>query len=465
MNTLLEAFEQENNPTTTQNGCITNKSSLDAVLDFFFVAGSNRGKDVSELFQKALSENEELAVRALLWLRDIRGGAGERQQFKNLVVKLPVYLAEAVIQRIPEIGRWDDLFVFFDTALESVALDVIALGIKSGNGLCAKWMPRQGAIANKIRKHTGISSPKEYRKTLVGLTSVVEQHMCAKQWDKIDFEKVPSVAAARYQKAFNRNTQEAYSAYLEALKKGEAKINASAVYPYDIIKSVRNGDAEVADAQWKALPNYLEDSTERFLPIVDVSGSMEFRIQGTCISCMDVAVSLGLYIAERNIGAFKDVVMTFHRHPELFRFAGNLQERDNAIRKMPWGMNTDIAKCFDTLLNVAVLHNVPQEQMPTSLIIVSDMEFDRCVDNGRSVSAFDYARKAYEAAGYNLPKIIFWTLNARQRNIPVQATQTGAALFSGFSPAIMKSVLKGGMDPVQVMLDTLMNERYNFSIN
>lgn len=465
MTTLLEAFEQENNTSSTTNGCVTNRSSLNAVLDFFFIAGSSRGKDISELFQKALTENEELAVRALLWLRDIRGGAGERQQFKNLVVNLPDNLAEAVIQRIPDVGRWDDLFVFFDTDLENVVLEAIAKGLRSGNGLCAKWIPRQGAVANKIRKHMGINSPKEYRKMLVGLTNVVEQQMCAKQWDKIDFGQVPSVASVRYQKAFSRNAQEAYSAYREALKSGEAKINASAVYPYDIIKSVRNGDAEVADAQWKALPNYLEGSTERFLPIVDVSGSMTDRIAGTEISCMDVAVSLGLYIAERNGGVFKDVVMTFHNTPQLFSFKGSLQERDAQIRKMPWGMNTDVAACFDTLLNVAVQHSVPQEQMPTSLIIVSDMEFDCCMHNGDSVSAFDYARKAYEAAGYNLPKIIFWTVNARQGNIPVQATQTGAALVSGFSPAIMKSVLKGGMDPVQVMLDTLMNERYNFSIN
>lgn len=458
---LFDAVNGVTNEASTNNGGLTNASSLDANLDFFFAAGSSRGKDIyiSGLFFKALSANEDVALRTLLWLRDVRGGAGERQTFRDLS---KLILCRGVFEKTPEVGRWDDLLVHVGTAAEDCAFEIIKKALAEGNGLCAKWMPRKGDIANKLRKFLGLT-PKQYRKLLVGLSSTVEQKMCAKQWDEIEFGKVPSVAAARYQKAFSRNAQEAYEAYKEALTKGEEKINAGAVYPYDVLKSVTQGDPAVAQAQWNALPNYLEGSTERFLPVVDVSGSMQCPVPNTTLTCMDVAVSLGLYISERNEGVFKDVMMTFHDTPQMFKISGSLEERNRATRRMPWGGSTNLEVVFSTLLRAAVEHKVPESEMPTSIIIVSDMEFNSAFRDGHRVSSYDNAKIQYESAGYKLPKIVFWTVNAREGNVPVKSTDEGTALVSGFSPAILKSILKGGMNPVQIMLDTVMQDRYNIN--
>ena len=453
---LFEAYSVSNNEADTNNFGLTLKSSLNANLDFFFAAGASRGKDISDLFLKAYAESEDIALRTLLWLRDVRGGAGERQTFRDLS---KLVLCAGLFRKTPEVGRWDDLLTHVDTCAEEFAFDMITKALRSGDALCAKWMPRKGDVANKLRKHMKLS-PKEYRKLLVGLSSTVEQQMCAKRWDEIEFGKVPSVAAARYQKAFSRNAKEAYSAYKEALTKGEAKINASAVYPYDVLKSLVHGDPAVAEAQWKALPNYLDGSTERFLPVVDVSGSMQCGVPSTTMSCMDVAVSLGLYISERNEGVFKDVMMTFHTSPEMFKISGSLSERNQKTRNMPWGGSTNISAVFSTLLAAAKEHKVLESEMPTSIIIVSDMEFNVAFRDGQRVTAFDDARQQYEDAGYKLPKIVFWTVNARQGNVPVKSNEQGAALVSGFSPAILKSILKGGMTPLQVMLDTIMIDRY-----
>lgn len=457
---LFDVVNGKTNEALTNNGGLTNASSLDANLDFFFAAGSSRGKDISDLFLKAMSANEDVALRTLLWLRDVRGGAGERQTFRDLS---KLVLCKGVFEKTPEVGRWDDLLVHVGTVAEEYAFSVIKKALAEGNGLCAKWMPRKGDVANKLRKFLGLT-PKEYRKLLVNLSNTVEQKMCAKQWNEIDFGKVPSVAAARYQKAFSRNAKEAYEAYKEDLTKGEAKINAGAVYPYDVLKSLEQGDCDVAQAQWNALPNYLEGSTERFLPVVDVSGSMQNPVPNTTLSCMDVAVSLGLYISERNEGVFKDVMMTFHSSPQLFKVCGSLTERNAATRQLPWGGSTNLSAVFSTLLGAAVQNEVPESEMPTSIIIVSDMEFNTAFQDSHRVSSYEDAKMQYAAAGYKLPKIVFWTVNARQGNVPVKSTDEDTALVSGFSPAILKSVLKGGMNPVQVMLDTVMQDRYNVNI-
>ena len=457
----------------TENGMKARATSASSVLDFFGKAGSARGTDITKEFMSALVDNQDLAVRALLWTRDIRGGAGERKQFRDLLAKLEATdptLAGRLMARVPELGRWDDLFTYTDPINRRKAFEMIRDALTMKNGLCAKWMPRKGAIAVELTKFLGLS-PKAYRKLIVGLTQVVETQMCAKEWEAINFSHVPSVASARYQKAFGRNAGEAYSAYLRELQKPaeqrdpKVKINASAVYPYDVVKSVVKGNAAVADEQWKALPNYVGNA--RIMPMVDVSGSMgsiRYNYGGT-VQPIDVAISLGLYLSEKNTSDFKDMFLTFSGKPKLEILKGTLSQRVAQLERAHWEMNTDLHKAFDELLKVAVKGNVPAEDMPEMLLILSDMQFDHCTRFDDS--AQEMIKRKYANAGYAVPKIVFWNLSMHGRdNTPVRYDDKGVCHVSGFSPAIMKAVLSveelEDFTPFNVMVKTLMNERYDY---
>lgn len=467
MTTYAQALQNTPEISLTANGADTYASSLDANVDFFYMVGSSRGKDISSTFEKAYQNNSELALRTLLFARDVRGGAGERQTFRDLLVYLEKNHTQVVFDLLPVIpfyGRWDDLLCFKTEAVRNAAFGFIAYALtEKQDGLCAKWMPRQPSktdnTAHLLRNFMGLS-PKDYRKLLVSLTNVVEQKMCAGDWKEIDFSKLPSLASARYNKAFARNSKETYDLYKEQLASGEAKINANAVYPYDIIKTIRvGGEQEVAVAQWNALPNYLGE--DFILPMVDVSGSMSCAANGSgSLSCMDVAISLGLYLADKQTGAFKDMFLTFSANPQLQILKGDLNAKLNQLESSDWGMNTDIEKAFVKVLDVAVKGKVPQAEMPKYIMIMSDMEFDTCTDG----TAFNTLQSRFEAAGYELPKVVFWNLNARLGNVPVTQDQKNVALISGFSTNVLKSVLAAkNFTPVGVMLETIMSDRYNVS--
>jgi hypothetical protein len=460
-------------PARTANGMKARATSASKVLDFFGKAGSSRGTALTKEFVSALTENEDLAIRALLWTRDIRGGAGERKQFRDLLAKLESSnptLAARIMHKIPELGRWDDLFTYVDPLNRRKAFDMVGDALRNEDGLCAKWMPRKGPIAAELRNHLGMT-PKQYRKTLVRLTQVVETQMCAKDWNNINFSHVPSLASARYQKAFGRNASEAYAKYIRELQKPQAerdpkfKINASAVYPYDVVKSVVKGNAAVADEQWKALPNYVGDA--RIMPMVDVSGSMgSLRYGGSgSVQPIDVAVSLGLYLSEKNSSDFKDMFLTFSGRPKLEILRGTLSQRITQLERAHWQMNTNLHAAFDEILRVAVRGNVPAEDMPDMLLILSDMQFDSCTrfdDSAQEMIARKYAK-----AGYEVPKIVFWNLSPYgSDNTPVRFDDKGVCHVSGFSPAIMKAVLSvedlEDFTPFNVMVKTLMSDRYNY---
>jgi len=455
--------------TRTENGAITHSSTLNANLDLFFRIGASRGRDITDLFYRAYVEDKELATRILLWAGDVRGGAGERDQFKRLVRVLagdnPVD-PQVLFAKVVELTRYDNLFAFVGTPLENLALDFYIQALKSGDKLAAKWCPRikgaQADIAKLLRNRMGITQ-KQYRTMLRELSDTVEQKMCAKEFEAIDFEHVPSVAAARYQRAFAKWQPERYAAYRDSLVKGETKINAGAIYPYDCVRSLKNGDPVVASKQWDSLPNYLEGSTERFLPVVDVSGSMGVPVSGS-VSAMDIAISLGLYLSERNEGIFKDQFLTFSAEPQMQKVGGTLEQRYHSMSRADWGMSTDLNKTFRVLLEQAVKHSVPQDQMPTKLLIFSDMEFDIAtrVSSWRKAEPtnFEAIRDLYSQHGYEVPELVFWNLNSRSNNFPVQKNEQGAALVSGFSPSIMTSLLKGELSPERVMYDTVMKDRY-----
>lgn len=461
MNSFVNAVQETPVETRTINGMKTNASSMNALVDLFFAIGASRGKDMTKAFEKAIVANETLALRLLMWARDVRGGAGEREVVRKILTYMeknhPAAL-ERILPLIPEYGRFDDLLVFQTQAFKEKAYVIIGDALRAGNGLAAKWMPRKGPIAVEIRNFFGMS-PKQYRKSLVALTKVVEQDMCAKRWNMIEYSHVPSLAAARYQKAFNRNDPMGYAKYKSKLATGEAKINANAVYPYDVIKSGKfGGDHAVMQAQWDALPRYIGD--ELVLPMCDVSGSMGCPVGGNGnLSCMDVCVSLGLYLADKNTGPFKDMFLTFSATPSINVLKGDLRSKLRQLETANWGMNTNLNAAFDEILRVAVKGKVKAADMPKYLLIMSDMEFDRCTRFDDS--AMQMIQRKFEAAGYEVPKIVFWNLHARAGNVPVKYNMKNVALVSGFSPSIMSAVLGAkDMSPVSVMLETLNSERY-----
>jgi hypothetical protein len=457
----------------TENGMKARATSASPVLDLFGLIGSARGTDITKQFVTSFVENADLTLRMLQWARDIREGAGERATFRNLLSALESTdptLAGKLMHKIPALGRWDDLFTYKDPINRNQAFALIAEALQAKNGLAAKWMPRKGPVAVELTKFLGLS-PKAYRKLIVGLTNVVETQMCAKEWDAINFSHVPSVASARYQKAFGRNAKESYSAYIAELKKPQAerdpkvKINAGAVYPYDVVKSAIKGNKAVADEQWKALPNYIGDA--KVLPMVDVSGSMGslWYTSASQLQPIDIAVSLGLYCADKNTGVFKDVFLTFSSKPKMEYLKGTLSQKMEQMSKADWQMGTNLHAAFDEILKVAVKGKVSQEDMPDMLLILSDMQFDSCTKYDDT--AMQMIKRKYKESGYNVPKIVFWNLSMQGKengNTPVKFDKNGTALVSGFSPSVMKSVLANDLEdytPYNVMVKTLMNSRYD----
>ena len=471
--TLLGAMQT--NDVLTENGMPTNSSSLNHCVDLFFQIGAMRGQDKTRLinaFTKAFVENPLTAMKLLFWARDVRGGAGERQIFKDIMSYLAtnrtVVLAKN-LHLVTEYGRWDDLLALIGTKLEKNALELIAKGLADKNGLCAKWMPRPNVgnrdkkrHANVIRKFLGLS-PKEYRKLLVENSNTVEQLMCAKNFGAIDYSKLPSKAMSDYMKAFSKRDLERFQAYLESVDKGETTINAGAVYPYDIVKNLRFGSAQGANTQWNALPNYLENSKERFMPVVDVSGSMSCPAgSNPNLMCIDVAISLGLYISERNEGMFKDAFVTFSTHPKLQILKGSLQDRFNQLARAEWDGSTDIEAVFRLILSKAQAGKVAESEMPTMIMILSDMEFNGGTSGNWNLSAQQMFEKMYNEAGYKMPKVVYWNIQSRHDNVPVAFDKNGTALVSGFSPALLTNLLGGkDLSPVSMMLDVVNSDRYS----
>ena len=470
MNTFVSAVV--NQEARTENGMRARKSTASACVDLFFKIGASRGKDITKDFVAAFVEDKEIALRIAQWVRDVRGGAGERELFRQILKYLDKHAPEdaaRLLMKVPEIGRWDDIFVVENN--KAKAFTMLGDALRAKNGLAAKWTPRKGDLAVEIRNFFGMS-PKFYRKSLVEMTKVVETQMCSKEWSEINFSHVPSVASSRYKKAFFRNTPE-YAKYVAALVKGDdpkVKVNAGAVFPYDVLKGVigsynmKYNSTELAllQKQWDSMENFIGDAN--VLPLVDVSGSMTCKAGGSgsqsATTCLDVAISLGLYVADKNMGKFKDTFLTFSGDPQLLNLKGSIVDKVNQMNSSNWGMNTDLVKAMDKILSVAKQGGVPQEEMPEVLLIMSDMQFDQCAKFDDS--AMKMMARKFETAGYELPKIVFWNLNAKD-NVPVKYDTRGVALVSGFSPAIMVAVLGGDTEkftPESIMLKALMVDRY-----
>lgn len=462
MSTLLQAI---NGMARTENGAATNFSSLSACVDLFFVIGASRGKDLAANFAHAFGENPEVATRILLWARDAREGAGERDMFRNLTLSALPFMAETLVHRImfkiPELGRFDDLELFWNTPYESAAASLWLDAITSGNMLAAKWAPVKDKKGSRPLRTTMGLDERGWRKFIVPLRSTVEQQMCANEWNEIEYSKLPSLAASRYTKAFHRHDTGSYAAYIASLEKGEAKVNAGALFPYNPVHAIMMGsDRVVATKQWEGLRDFVTVE-KNYLPIIDVSSSMNTPVGGNPnLTAMTVAMSLGMYLAEKNKSIFKDQFMTFHTHPSFIQMTGDFATRVHQVRRAPWGGSTNLSAVFTLLLDAAVQHKLPVKEMPSHLFIISDMEFD--VATGRpNKTLFQNIDRMYEKAGYPRPGIIFWRVDARAPNSPATVLDTNVALVSGFSPALVKPILEGDdLSPIKAMLRVVMNERY-----
>lgn len=477
---LLKGLKNELNKTTTLNGADAFKSTTSKVLDLFSLGGTLRSADEEKKYQiisLALSEDLDLGLRALLNLSDVRQGQGERNLFKvGLRVLRDNYdeeVVKKVILSIPELTRWDYVFEFIDTKYEKFVLDFIKYEIENSRinnktSLLFKWLPSlqtNTKLALKISNHLKLDK-KSYRQMLSSERTklrIVEKDMSSKNWSNIEYDKVPSKASMIYRNAFLRNDEERYNEFIESVKKGEIKINAGTIYPHEIVNKVRrnyNKVDETLNVLWDNLPDYVINKEHNVLPLIDVSGSMETRIDyNSSVEALDASIGLGIYLAEKTNGFFKNHFLTFSGSPELCEITGNnIHQKVKNLEKSNWGMNTNFYKAFELILNTAIKNNLTQKDMPNTVICFSDMEFDRA-----EIGIPHHAIKnLFNNHGFELPQLVYWNLDAKTKQHPVVQNEVGTILVSGYSPTTLKYVLTNELKtPYELMLEVIMNERYN----
>lgn len=462
-NSLLKGMYKNSSYGRTENNAVTFTRSGSNLLDFFSQAGAMRNNkpEALKLFQAAFAEDREKALKILFYLRDVRGGQGERDLFRSCLEWVGTNFPdvfEKVIKFAPEYGRWDDV-LFDNPACYNLIETQLKADLDSKTpSLLAKWLPTINASspstrakAREVAKNIGFNDI-SYRKLVRELRKkikTVEEQMSAKEWANINYSHVPSQAARIYKGAFKKHDESRYSAFIEKATTGEVKINAATLYPYQIYKDAFNNYTPALEALWNQLPDYTQGKNA--LVVADVSGSM----QGDPIS---VSVSLALYFAERNQGQFKDHFLTFSANPKLQRIVGKtLLEKMASIERSQWDMNTDLQKAFNLILATAVNNGVPKEDMPSTIYIISDMEFDECVSGSTN---YEGIKAQYQMAGYEMPTVVFWQVDARSgKNLPVQKDEKNVAMVSGFSPTVFKMAVEH-KTPEQVMLDVIGSERY-----
>lgn len=501
MNSFIETMK---NFGETENGAIAYNSTYSALLDAFGSLGAMKDsseENIINIFSKAYDEDPNYAMKLLFYMRDIREGQGMRRVFRVCCNWLASAHQDALcrnLQYISEYGRWDDLISLFYSQsgviryevckiiLNQLSADMVATRDGGKVSLLGKWMPSNNASSKttKDMAHTLAAyfhmTPKLYRKTLAYLRKhidVVECKMSDNSWDKIKYSNVPSCAANNYSNAFAKHDADRYKEYLIDLASGKAKINAGALFPKDILHKIWTYSnnptitAAVADAQWKALPNYFGDSTETGICVVDTSGSM----WGTPI---EVAVSLGLYCADKCRGPFKDHFITFSGSPTLQTVKGTtFAEKVNSINDSCWGYNTDIEKVFDLILMTAKESHCKPEDVPKKLYIISDMQFDEATD-AEPITFMQTMKQKYKDAGYEMPALIYWNVRASHCAMFHDTIDGEDCCFvSGYSPVLFKNILEGTeyvevtnaegvkevkqkIDPMNIMMTTLNSERY-----
>lgn len=496
MNTLLNELKKEANKTYTENGAAALKSTGNAVYDLFATGGAYRTRsdsDVLNLFIQAWNENPELALKCLFYLRDIRGGQGERRFFRVCMRWLAVNAPKAYLKNlgnISEYGRWDDMIYTMDaspetwTAAAALIKHQLALDCQSKTpSLLAKWMPSENAsskttknMAHKLAYELKLSY-RNYRRLLSGLRAkinVLERLMSANRWDEIEFEKIPSKAGLIYKNAFARRDIIAKK-YEHFAKDKDTKVNAAALYPYEIVDkavpcytwyggfdTLSETDRAIINKYWENLPDYLNGSDANILCVIDTSGSMNCNYD-TSVKPIDVAISLGLYCAERNHGAFANHYISFASRPQLIATNGyDFVDKVQRIYKTNLVDNTNLEAVFDLLLNKVSSGHAKAEDLPSTIIVISDMQIDsatRCAWNeNNAATEMEKIKAKWKRVGIRCPKIVYWNVSARgDANIIDKGPDV--SFVSGFSPVIFKSVLTGktGRD---LMLEVICGKRY-----
>ena len=482
MSLLGDALEKQTTVGLTENGAKTFTTSLSANCDFFFRAGAMRGKnkDVVDLFVKAYIEDKNLALANLFYLRDCRKGVGERDLarsiFKELVDNYPEVVDDGFLNKFVKYGRYDDvLYALTNDKTKIDIVNFIARGLDGGNSLMAKWLPSINASSKKTKYYANLIikalniSPALYRKRLADLRQeqhLLETTMTNKDYTNIQYEHIPSQAHRKHTQAFFRNDEANYRKYLDSVQKGEKKVNTTTITPVEIVAKYnptysymkRPSDDEALNTLWNNLPDLFNGKKENSLVVCDISGSMTSRTS-TGTRPIDVSIALALYIAERNTGLFHNEYMSFSHDSHLVKVKGNdLYEKLNYISQADMGYDTNIESVFDNLLKACVANNIPEEECPKRIYIISDMEFNDCDIDGTDITVFECAKQKYEEAGYKLPQLFFWNVNSRQENVPVRYDETGTALISGYSPNILGYILgEEEITPESIMMKVLKN--------
>ena len=492
MNEFLKAMKSDNNYGYTENGGIKHNSTLNKVLDMFAMGGAMRTRsddDVITMFASAYDEDPTLALRCLFYLRDIRGGQGERRFFRiciNWLANEYPKEMQHLISFVAEYGRYDDLFALFDTQCEDEMMGYIKWVIDFDKDyLVYKWMPSINASSRNTQERgrkfarAFDMTEREYRKLLTWgrkQCNLVETLMSQNRWDQIAFDKLPSRAGLLYKNAFMRReeTKDRYAAFMN---NKETKVNASVLNPVDIAHQIYNyrgyskpsaTERQAWQKYWDNLKDYYNGREEPGIAVVDTSGSM----WGVPI---EAAVSMGAYIAERGKGPFHNHFITFSDNPELVEFSGaDIYDKFIRARNADWGGSTNIEAVFDMLLNTAIAHRTRPEDMPRTIYIFSDMEFNACVTSGarsynrwpssysllnedRINTVIEAQADKWRRCGYKVPRVIFWNLDARHNNIP--AIGDGFSYVSGFSMNMVEQILSG-KDGIALMLEKLNSSRY-----
>lgn len=481
---MLNELKKEANMTYTENEAVTFCSTGSECVDLFATIGALRSAEESEIvkrFVRAWAEDRDLAMKMLFYCRDIRGGLGERRVFRILLRYLADHEPDSVrknLHLVSEYGRWDDLMVLLNTGCRQAVMELIktqleadqkAMNLDEGEvSLLAKWLPSVNASnketvrnARDIAAHLGLTEP-QYRKLLVALRArirIVENNLRERDYT-FDYSKQPSKAMFKYRKAFIRNDGERYGAFLNRVENGEETLHTGTLMPYELVHQALDycdgqEGRNVLDVTWKQLEDFTNG--ENALVVVDGSGSM---YGGRPMAPIEVAMSLGIYFAERNTGAFHNHFVTFSHNPRLVEIKGNdLVDKVRFCETYNEVENTNIQKVFELILNTAVKNKLPQSELPTTLYFITDMEFDDCTDNA-DLTNFEYANELFGQNGYTLPKVVFWCVDSRSEHQPVEKNEQGVILVSGATARIFSMVASGELSPYTYMISILGGERY-----
>lgn len=425
------------NTTTTQNGALSNVSSLSACLDLFSMGVSSSFTEKINLIQAALLEDPKTAVKVVFYLRDCRGGQGNKDILQAL---FEVKTLSQLIPFIVEYGSYKDLIKLYakqNNHLQVAVANFYATALLANNNLAAKYAPRKGALAKHLTTILELT-PKAYRQLIVSLSKTVEQSMCARKWSAINYKQVPSRANKLYAKAFDRHDSGRYQDFLSLVTSGRETMNSAQLYPHEIFNMIHGSinEANTAQALWQSLPNYMEKAVN-VLPVIDVSGSMGSPAYSS-YSCLDIAIGLGMYFAEHNTGEYKDLWMQFSSEPIAERFKGNtLIERFGNMNRHKWQRSTNLQMLFDF-----VLRSSTKENAPKIILIVSDMEFNSSCNTRTN---FEEIRRKYAEAGIDLPVLVFWRVDVKSKQQPVIKSDINTVLVNGYSPAFCKTLLEADL--------------------